>query len=79
MAERITFDGSLYSPEAVEVAVAAYADHARIEVTPSSDGIAVSIEPGGDHDPRTLVHAFCNHVLYETLVRRRQSVLDEVV
>ena len=78
MAERITFDRSLYLPEAVEAAAAAYAEHATIEVTPSGrrrgGGRFRSVS---EHDPQTVAHAFCNHVLHETIARRRQAALEE--
>lgn len=76
MAERIAFDRTLYLPEAVEAAAAAYAEHATIEVTPSADAVVAAISVEGD-DAQTVVHAFCNHVLYETVTRRRQAALDE--
>jgi hypothetical protein len=77
MAERITFDRSLYLPEAVDAAAAAYADYAQIEVSPTSDGVAAVISGVGDHDLRTLVNAFSNHVLHETIARKRQAALEE--
>jgi hypothetical protein len=76
MAERIAFDRTLYLPEAVEAAAAAYADYATIEVTPSADAVVAAIAVDGD-EVQTVVHAFCNHVLHETITRRRQAALDE--
>jgi len=78
MAERITFDRSLYLPEAVAAAAAAYAEHAEIEVTPDGDATVAVIAPVvGDHDPQVVVNAFCNHVLHETIARRREAELQE--
>jgi hypothetical protein len=71
MPERISFDRSLYLPEAVDAAVAAYAEYARITLTPSADAIVAEIADGGDYDARTIANAFCNHVLHETIGRRR--------
>lgn len=71
MAERISFDRSLYLPEAVEAAATAYADYAKIELTSSSDAVVADISDVVDHDARTVAHAFCNHVLHETISRRR--------
>lgn len=76
MAERISFERSLYLPEAVDAAAAAYAEHAQIEVTPAADAVVAVISAPADE--QTVVHAFCNHVLYETITRRRQAALDEV-
>jgi hypothetical protein len=78
MAERITFERSLYLPEAVEAAAAAYAEHARIEVTSGDDAVVAVIEPAEGHDLQIVAHAFCNHVLHETITRRRQASLEEL-
>lgn len=77
MADRIIFDRSLYLPEAVDAAVAAYAEHATIEVTPDGDTVVAVVSTLGDYDPRTVSNAFCNHVLHETIARRRQAALQE--
>jgi hypothetical protein len=78
MAERITFDRSLYLAEAVEAAAAAYAEHANIEVTPAADAVVAEIAAGDPNDQQTVTNAFCNHVLHETITRRRHAALDEV-
>jgi hypothetical protein len=77
MAEQITFDRSLYLPEAVEAAAAAYAEHARIEVTSTPDSVVAVITEAVEYDPQTLAHAFCNHVLYETIARNRRATSQE--
>ncbi|MFN8642948.1 MAG: HxsD-like protein [Candidatus Binatia bacterium] len=77
MADRITFDRSLYLPEAVEAAAAAYADYAAITLEPSAEAVAVVIADAGEHDVQTVGHAFANHVLHETIARRRQAARDE--
>jgi len=78
MAERITFERSLYLPEAVEAAAAAYAEYARIEVTMAPDEVVAVVEPVADEDGQNVARAFCNHVLYETITRRRQAPLEEL-
>ena len=78
MAERVTFDRSLYLPEAVEAAAAAYGAHAQIEVTRSDECTVAMVSPVAESDPRPLVNAFCNHVLHETIARLRESTLPEV-
>jgi len=78
MAERVTFDRSLYLPEAVEAAAAAYGEHAQIEVARSDECTVAMISPIGDTDPRLLVNAFCNHVLHESIARLRDSTLQGV-
>jgi hypothetical protein len=78
MAERITFERSLYLPEAVEAAAAAYADYARIEVTTAADAVVAVVEPIAAEEGQHVAHAFCNHVLHETITRRRQASLEEL-
>jgi hypothetical protein len=78
MAERVVFDRELYLSEAVDAAAEAYGEIAKIEVTPSTDTVVVVIDQVAEEDLRTVVHAFCNHVLHETITRRRQTALDEV-
>ena len=47
---RITFDRSLYTPEAVEAAAAAYAEYADIALERSGDAVIAVIDAvtGGD-------------------------------
>ena len=71
MAERISFDRSLYLPEAVEAAAAAYADYAKIELTSSTEAVVANLSEIVEHDPRVVANSFCNHVLHETISRRR--------
>jgi hypothetical protein len=73
VADRITFDRSLYLPEAVEAAAAAYSEHAKIELTPSGDAVVAEISEVVGSDPAMVANAFCNHVLYETIARMRQA------
>lgn len=75
--ERISFDRSLYLPEAVEAAAAAYAELASIQVTTGNDAIVAVVSNVVDHDPAMVAHAFSNHVLHETIARRRQAALQE--
>jgi hypothetical protein len=77
MNKRVVFDGSLYLPEAVEAAAEAYAQHATIVVKPAADGVVAVISGTEENDLNTVVNSFCNHVLYETIVRLRQSALQE--
>jgi len=77
MAERITFDRSLYLAEAVEAAAAAYADYAHIELTPTAEVVVAEISGVDERDPRAVANAFANHVLHETIARQRRSALHE--
>ncbi len=78
MAERILFDRSLYLPAAVEAAAAAYAEHAQIAIEATADGVVAVLTPAAGYEVQDVGPAFCNHVLAETIARRRQSVMDEV-
>ena len=77
MAERITFDRSLYLPEAVDAAAEVYADYATIALEPAAGGVVAVISESAEHDLATIAHHFANHVLHETIARRRQAALDE--
>ncbi len=78
MSKQIRFDRSLYLPEAVEAAASAYSGHAKFEIAIADDAIeAVMSDIAGD-DPEFVANAFCNHVLHETIGRKRQSVLQEI-
>jgi len=77
MADRITFDRSLYLADAVAAAAEAYADYATIAIEPTDDAIVAVISAAVEHDVATVAHAFSNHVLFETIARRRQAALGE--
>ncbi len=78
MAERIIFDGSLYAPEAVAAAAEAYADFAAIEVNAKDDSVEALVSDTGEYDPQTIARSFSNHVLHETIARRRQAALEDI-
>lgn len=65
---RIRFATSLYHPEAVREAAAAYGDVAKLVVTEAEDEIVVEIATY-DGDEEVLRDAFCNHALYATIQR----------
>ena len=75
--DRITFDRSLYVPEAVAAAAAAYADYADIALEPSNDAVVAIVGAVRDADRDTIAHAFCNLVLQETVVRLRRAAPPE--
>jgi hypothetical protein len=79
MGNEITFDRSLYLPDAVAAAAEAYGDFAHIELTQTADAVVAKLSGIVDHDPQTVADAFCNHALYETIVRRRQEGSEEVL
>jgi hypothetical protein len=77
MPERLVFDRTLYSPEAVDSAVALFAEHAKIAVRLDGDDIIAEIEAVPGYDPALVAHTFGNHVLNETIARRQQAALSE--
>jgi hypothetical protein len=77
-AKRIVFDRSLYLPEAIDAAAAAYAEHAKIEVTTTTDSVVAMISGVVGDDPELVANGFCNYVLQETIARMRQDTLREV-
>jgi len=70
---QIIFDRSLYSPEAVEAAAAAYAEHADIALERSGDAVVAVISAVRGGDRETIEHSFCNLALHETVVRMRRA------
>jgi hypothetical protein len=77
MVDDIVFDESLYLPDAVAAAAAAYAEHVHVELTRTADAIVAKLSKIVGPDPQMVANAFCNHALYETIVRRRQAELQE--
>ena len=75
--DRITFDRSLYVPEAVEAAAAAFADYADIALERSNDAVVAIVGAVRDGDRETIAHAFCNLALQETVVRMRRAAPSE--
>jgi hypothetical protein len=71
--EERRFDRSLYLPDAVRAAVDAFSEHASLDVAQREGAIVVTLRDAGEHDPRMLLDELSNHVLFETIVRRRQD------
>ena len=74
---RITFDRSLYDPEAVEAAAAAYAGYAEIALERSGDAVIAAVGAVTAGDRETIENAFCNLALQETIVRMRRAPAPE--
>ena len=70
---RISFDRSLYVPEAVEAAAAAYDGYADITLERAGDAVVAVVGAVTGGDPRTVEHSFCNLALQETIVRMRRA------
>jgi hypothetical protein len=64
---RVTFSRSLYLPEALEAAAGVYAPLAEVMVEHAGNEVTAVVSTAD----REIVDAFCNHVLYETVNRRR--------
>ena len=73
MTNTTQFSRSLYLAEAVEAATTAYSEVATFVVTTSETDIEVQVESDDDYGDSVL-HAFKNHVLFESIVRSRQAL-----
>lgn len=71
MAERVVFSRSLYRLDGIEAAAQAYAEIAKIEVTPNDHDIVVVFDCAHEG---AFLDAFCNHALFETVRRHRQAI-----
>jgi hypothetical protein len=74
---RLTFDRSLYTPEAVEAAAAAYAEYAEIALERSGDAVVAVVGAVTGGDRQTIENSFCNLALQETIVRMHQVAARE--
>jgi hypothetical protein len=74
---RIVFDRSLYTPDAVEAAAAAYAEYAEIGLEHEGDATVAVVGAVTGADRRTVENSFCNLVLQETIVRMHQTASRE--
>jgi len=74
---RITFDRSLYNPDAVEAAAAAYAEYAEITLERAGDTLVAVVGAVTGGDRQTVESSFCNLVLQETVVRMRRAAASE--
>jgi hypothetical protein len=70
---QISFDRSLYTPDAVEAAAAAYAEYAEIALEASGDAVIAVIGAVTGGDRETIENSFCNLALQETIVRMHQG------
>jgi hypothetical protein len=74
---RITFDRSLYIPDAVEAAAAAYAEYAEIALEQSGDTVVAVVGAVTGGDRHTIENSFCNLALQETIVRMHHATARE--
>ena len=73
MAEKIKFSRSLYMLDAVQSAVDAYSQLASFSVDGQANEIVVEVENINPKFASVLLDSFCNHVLFETIVRHRKN------
>jgi len=59
--------------EAVDAAVDAYSGVATFEIESDEREIVVQVEADAGYGD-VVYHAFCNHVLFESIVRSRQAL-----
>ena len=73
MAKSIHFSSSLYSVEAVKKSAQDYAAIAQFYLDVTDGGVDVTIDNIHPAYKDILVDHFCNHVLNETIILRRQK------
>lgn len=76
MARQVLFATGLYLPEAVEVAAVEYRPFTDIHISQDGDGMVAQFQDEEVDDE--IIHAFCNHVLHETITRKRRSTASDV-
>lgn len=76
MAEAITVDfhRSLYLPEAVKAAATAYEAFCTVTVDETDIATVVTLDGFDSRYGVAFVDAFCNHALFETVVRSRETL-----
>ena len=79
MAEEIFFHEYLYDSDAVDAATEAYGGIVEIETAREDEGIKVTLTNIPEEHAGVLKDAFCNHVLYETIVRVRAEAGEGVL
>jgi hypothetical protein len=67
----ITFARSLYEPEAVDAAVAAFGELATFEIKLEDHAVIVEIRDPDPDVADVLADELCNHVLSHTITARR--------
>ena len=73
MAESVTFDHSIYSPDSISAAVEAYAELLTVTLADADGATTANFNDLDPEDGEMLVDAFCNHVLYESIQRNRNN------
>ena len=73
MANSISFSLSIYREDAVQAAVLAYTSLADFTVVSNSSDVIVEVANINPSFESVLLDAFCNHVLFETIVRHRNE------
>ena len=73
MAKSIHFSSSLYSVEAVQKSAQDYAAVAQFKLNITESGVDVTIDQIHPAYKEILLDHFCNHVLNETIILRRQK------
>ena len=74
---QITFDRSLYTPDAVEAAALAYAEYADIALERSNEAVIAAVGAVRGADRALIEHSFCNLALQETVVRMRRAAAPQ--
>ena len=79
MDEQILFDDYLYDIDSVKAAAEAYDHLLDITIEQKDEKIAVTLGNIPEEHADVLKDAFCNHALYETIVRFRAEAGEGVL
>lgn len=79
MVEKVVFDGYLYDDEAIGAAAEAYAGIVDVAVEKEGEVTTVTLSNIPEEHADVLKDAFCNHALYETIVRFRSEAGEGVL
>jgi len=79
MDEKIVFDDYLYDVDSVKAAAEAYGHLVEIAIEQEGEKIAVTLGNIPEEHAHVLKDAFCNHALYETIVRHRAEAGEGVL
>ena len=71
--KNLSFSLSIYKKEAIEEAMCAYGSHARFSVQEEPYALLIEIDPLYEEHATQIIDAFCNHVLFESIVLHRKE------
>ena len=76
MSDAVAFARSLYAPDAIRAAVAAYAELASFQITESDEDVIVRITEPDSDVAHCLADELANYALVETIARRPKAARE---